>query len=67
MTTLQMHQVSQQGKYFLYGLDNTLDKYNENYEKFLLIGNFNAEDSEPNLAEFIYECKAHNIAKKNIF
>ena len=67
MTTLQMHQVSQQGKYFFNGLDNTLDKYNENYEKFLLIGNFNAEDSEPSLAEFIYERKAHNIAKKNIF
>lgn len=37
---------SQQDIYLFNQLGNTLDKDTQNYEKFLLIGDFNAEDSE---------------------
>ena len=40
------HPPSQQDIYLFNQLGNTLDKDTQNYEKFLLIGDFNAEDSE---------------------
>ena len=33
----------------------------KNYEEVLLIGDFNTEDSEPDLSEFLYESKTQNI------
>ena len=48
--------------YFVYNLGNSLDKYNH-YDKFLLIGDFNAEDSEPIFSEFLSTYDAKNIVK----
>ena len=41
-----------------------LYKYSKNYEKFLLVGDFNAEESEPCLSQFLYEYNAKNNDKK---
>jgi len=40
-----------------------LIKYSQDYERFLLIGDFNAEDTEQCLSEFLYEHNAENIVK----
>ena len=40
-----------------------LDTYND-YDKFLLVGDFNAEDSEPCLKNFLYQYDAKNIVKQ---
>ena len=37
--------------------------YNQSYDKFLLIGDFNAEDTEPCLSQFLYQYDAKNIVK----
>ena len=41
-----------------------LDKYAHNYERFLLVRDFNAEDIEPYLSEFLYEHNGENIVKE---
>ena len=41
------HSPSQEDQYFFNHLGSALDKYTHNYEQFLLIGVFNAQDSEP--------------------
>ena len=47
---------------FSSNLENSLDKYSH-YDKFLLIGDFNAEDSEPILSQFLSIYNAKNIVK----
>ena len=37
--------------------------YCQTYDKFLLIGDFNAEDSEPCLSRFLYEHNSKNLVK----
>ena len=41
-----------------------VDKYSKNYDKFMLVGDFNAEESEPCLSQFLYEYNAKNIVKE---
>ena len=57
------HPPSQPDQYFFDNIGNALDKYSQYYEKFLLAGDFNAEDSETCLSQFLYEYHAHNIVK----
>ena len=48
------HSPSQDCKYFSYDeVGKSLDKYSQIYNTFLLIGDFNAEESEPVLAQFL--------------
>ena len=56
------HPPSQSDEYFFYNLGNSLDKYN-NYDKFLLVGDFNAEVSEPILSQFLSTYNAKSIVK----
>ena len=56
--------IPQQDKYFFNQLGNALDKHTQNYEKFLLASDFNAEDFEPSLSEFLYGYMAQNIVKE---
>ena len=56
------HPPGQQDDYLFNQLRNALDQYTQNYEKFL-IGDFNAEDIEPSLSEFSYECKVRVIKR----
>ena len=44
-------------------MSESLDIYNQSYDKFLLIGDFNAEDTEPCLSQFLYQHNAENIVK----
>ena len=55
-------------QYFFNHLGNALDKYTQNYDRFLLIIQFNAEDSEQLLSEFLQDYDAESIVlRKNIF
>ena len=41
-----------------------LDMYSKFYERYKLIGDFNAEESEPRLSQFLFEMNAINIVKE---
>ena len=58
------HPPSQSDQYFFENIGKILYKYSKNYEKFLLVGDFNAEESEPCLSLFLYEYNAKNNDKK---
>ena len=55
------HPPNQDDQYFFNHLGNALNKYTQNYDKFLLARDFNAEDSEPCLSDFLHDCNAENI------
>ena len=57
------HPPNQNDQYFFNNLGNALDKYSQDYKRFLLIGDFNVEYTEPCLSEFLYEHNAENIVK----
>ena len=44
---------SSQPTYFFQAVGNALDQYLKTYEKFSLRGNYNAEDTEPIISEFL--------------
>ena len=56
------HPPSQSDDYFFPNVGKSLDKYSY-YDKFILIGDFNAEDSEPILSDFLSTYNAKNIVK----
>ena len=58
------HSPNQNDQYFFNHLDYALDKYIPNYDRFILIGDFNAEDSEPCLSEFLHDHNTENIVKE---
>ena len=41
-----------------------LDKYSKHYDKIMLVGDFNAEESEPCLSQFLYEYNTKNLVKE---
>ena len=49
------HPPSQTDQYFLENIGKTLDKYLKHYDKFMVVGEFNAEESEPYLSQFLHE------------
>ena len=57
------HPPSQPDEYYFKCVGESLDVYNQSYEKFLLVGDFNAEDTEPCLSQFLYQYEAKNIVK----
>ena len=61
------HPPSQSDQYFFENIGKTLDKYSKHYDNFMLVGDFNAEESEPCLSQFLYEYNAKNIVKENTF
>ena len=52
-------------QYFFENTGKTLDKYSKHYNKCMLVGDFNTEESELCLSQFLYEYKAKNIVKEN--
>ena len=56
---------SQSDQCFFENIGKTLDKYSKLYDKFKFVGDFNAEESEPCLSQFLYEYNAKNIVKEN--
>ena len=57
------HPPNQPDDYFFKAVGNALDQYLKTYEKFLLLGDFNAEDTEPILSEFLEQYETKNIMK----
>ena len=58
------HPPSQSDEYFFNHLQNGLDIYNKFDDKYMLVGDFNAEDSEPCLSLFLFEMNPTNIVKE---
>ena len=59
------HRLSQSNQYFFENIGKALDKYSKHYDNIMLVGDFNAEKSEPCLSQFVYEYNAKNIVKEN--
>ena len=57
------HPPSQSDDYYFDSVSKALDLYYGDYDKFLLTGDFNAEDTEPRLASFLDQYDARNIVK----
>ena len=57
------HPPEQDDKYFFDCLGKALDIYSNKYDKFLLIGDFNAEVGETHLDNFLKDNDAKNIVK----
>ena len=59
---------SQKDKKYIYHMSNMIDTYHQVHDKFLLPGDFNAEDTEPCLSESFFEHDAMNLVnEKNCF
>ena len=58
------HPPSQVDDYHLKFVGKALDIYNDFYNKFLLIRDFNIEDVEPCLSTFLYHYDAKNLVKE---
>ena len=59
------HPSSQYDQCFFENIEKALDKYSKNYDKFMLVGDFNSEESRPCLSQFLYEYNAKNIVKES--
>ena len=46
-------------------MGKAIDVYHQTYNKFLLIGDFNVEDTEPCLSQFLFEYDVKNIVSEN--
>ena len=57
------HPPNQPDDYFFKAVGNALDQYLKTYEQFLLLEDFNVEDTEPILSEFLKQYEAKNIMK----
>ena len=57
------HPPAQSDEYFFDNMTKILDKYNS-YEKVLLVGDFNAQENEPCLRNFLCENNLKNIVKQ---
>ena len=57
------HPPSQPDQYYFDNLGRALDIYNKFYDKSLLVGDFNAEETEPCLNSFLSEYNLTNIVK----
>ena len=57
---------SQSYQNFFHQVKKGLDMYSKFYERYMLIGDFNAEESEPCISQFLFEMNAKNIVKETI-
>ena len=55
------HPPNQPDDYFFKAVDNASDQYLKTYKNYLLLGDFNAENTEPILSEFLEQYEAKNI------
>ena len=58
------HQLSQPGQYFFDNITIILDKYTHAYQKVILAGDFNAQDTEICIIDYICENNNKNIVKE---
>ena len=60
------HSPSQSDEYFLHQAKKGLDVYSKFYERHILIGDFDLEESEPYLSRFLFEINAKKIVMEPI-
>ena len=58
------HPPSQSDQYYFECVGRALDSYHTTYEKYLLIGDFNAEERETCMKEFLYQYNLSNLVKE---
>ena len=58
------HPPSQSHEYFFNHVQNGLDIYCKFYDKYMLIGDFNADEPEQRLSLFLFKMNAKNIVKE---
>ena len=58
------HPPSQLDKYFFNHVKNGLDIYRKFYDKYMIVGHSNAEESKPCLLQLLFELNAKNIVKE---
>ena len=59
---------SQKDKNYIYHMSNMIDTYHRVHNKFLLPRDFNAQDTEPYLSQFLFEQDAMNLVnEKKLF
>ena len=58
------HRPSQSDQYYFDNLDKSLDTYS-NYEKILLVGDFNAQTTDQYLSSFLYQHELSSIVKES--
>ena len=58
------HPPSQKGDLFFRKLSNQIDFYSKTYDNFFIAEDFNCQETEPILSEFLNMCSAKNIVKE---
>ena len=58
------HPPSQSDEYFFNHVKNAPDIYSKFYDKYMLVGDFNVEESKLCLSQFLFEINAKNIVKE---
>ena len=58
------HPPSQKDEHYFYHMGKAIDTYYQIYDKFLLTGDFNVEDTEPCLSQFLFEYDANNLVNE---
>ena len=59
------HPPSQNSNYYFSEIGRALDLYKSNYERFILVGDFNKEDTENDIHDFMLEHDLNNIVKES--
>ena len=54
----------QQAEYFLKHVNYALDTYRQTFDKFLLAGDFNTEETNPIMSEFLFNNDAKNLVEQ---
>ena len=58
------HLPNKKDNYFFNHLGKAIDIYHQTYDKYLLIDDFSAEDTEPCLSQFLFEYDGKNIVSE---
>ena len=58
------HPPSQTHDYYFDYLERAIDIYTGFYDNFILIGDFNTEDTEPQISRFLHQYDANNLVKE---
>ena len=55
----------EEAEYFLKHVDFALDTYRQTYDRFILIGDFNLNETDPLMSEFLHNNDSKNLVKEN--
>ena len=52
-------------RYFFDNLSRLVDYYNKNYDRLVIMGDFNSEPADEHIQTFCYSYNLHNLVKEN--